>query len=647
MRLLLNGMDRFSYRSKFAWVSLLSLLPLLGLGVLQVHDAWQQGLSVEREISGLHQERSLQDVLALVQQRRRETLFMRQNSPLASPARRQRIDQDLASRLTGLQGLPELKAEIAHLSWHDQDPLGQLMAFYVQLSEQIIDAMHETALQQGLYFDHDPRRNGLQRLSAMILPSLAVQFANVKGILMQGGAQDDYDRGRLDVYRLNIARQYHALQSLLSSWAIAPSTPLGRAYRELDQGRRAQETLIARMELGQSLSPAIEQQMSSQPVVATRHLQKLINDDLEQRLQQQASRLLMRQWWYVAALGMLVLVVTLAQLLLYWGFARHIETLLRTLADLSAGRLQVRAALESQDEMRDVAMGLNAMATSFQSVVEDLSRVARQLAGSAESLSIATEQSRTGVATQVHQTDQVVASMEQMSEAVSHIASNAEAASGEMAMGKDKVDEGQGMVASTLADIRQLAAMLQETGDRFDQLQRHGEAMGSIVAVIRGVADQTNLLALNAAIEAARAGEQGRGFAVVADEVRTLAARTQAATHEIDQLIRRFQDGSSQAQQSMESSRKVTDQCVASAFAAGQVLDATQSIIARVADKNIEIAGAIEEMSQVAQSINRHVAGIGEVSRQNADLIHASAVATAELSAWADDLAGKVNRFQL
>ncbi len=650
---ILAWLDRRGYRSKFAWVSLISLLPLLGLGGLRMQQSWQQIAQIDGERHGLQQEQVLQSLLSQIQQRRREELFLRHGGELASPERLNGIDQRIQSLLTQLRPSPAMpslgvmQGSIQRLNQSDHLDLAAMMSTYVDLGEDIIRAMHEVALSSGLYFDHDALRNGLQALAFDKLPTLGGQLANVKGLLLQAGGIDAVNRGRLEVYQINVTRQERAIRHTVMSPAFPLTSSLRHSFLQLGADIDVQRHLAAAALAGNAPSLQQVQSQASLPIIATRQLERDIDVSLRRGLDAEKQRQIELLWGYMLGLVLLVVMVVSGQILLYWGFARSLDELQQSLTALMQGQLQARMPLRTQDEMRKVAMGLNAMATSFQDIVVELVRVAGQLAASSERLSVSSEQSSAGAVSQMRQTDQVVASMQQMSEAVSNIASSAEATSAQMRDGRQRVDEGQGMVASTLADVRQLASTLQQTALYFEELHRHAEDMGSIVAVIRGVADQTNLLALNAAIEAARAGEQGRGFAVVADEVRTLAARTQTATLEIDQLIRRFQEGAHHALQSLGNDRHLAEQCVNSAHVAGQTLDATQSIIAVVADKNIEMAGAIEEMSQVAQSINRHVAGIGDVTRQNVQVFTDTATAIAELASLAEGLSGSVSRFQV
>jgi methyl-accepting chemotaxis protein len=203
------------------------------------------------------------------------------------------------------------------------------------------------------------------------------------------------------------------------------------------------------------------------------------------------------------------------------------------------------------------------------------------------------------------------------------------------------------VVRNSVNGIRSLAENVEEAAGVIHRLEQDSEQIGTILDVIRGIADQTNLLALNAAIEAARAGEQGRGFAVVADEVRTLAQRTQQSTQEIQAMIEQLQEGSRNAVQVMELGRQRTEESVDLSSRAGTSLDAITSAVSRITDMNLQIASAAQEQSTVAEEMARNINQISEVSDETSHGAQQTEDASQQLSQLASELQTLVQQFKV
>ncbi|WP_410478808.1 methyl-accepting chemotaxis protein [Pseudomonas sp. zfem005] len=237
--------------------------------------------------------------------------------------------------------------------------------------------------------------------------------------------------------------------------------------------------------------------------------------------------------------------------------------------------------------------------------------------------------------------------MNEMAATVQEVARNAEEAS-EAALAADReANAGNRMVLEAVQQMDRLATEVARSTESVQQLKRESEKIGSVLDVIKAVADQTNLLALNAAIEAARAGEAGRGFAVVADEVRGLAQRTQKSTEEIQELIGGLQNGTQQAASMMESSRALTDSTVELARRAGDSLASITRTVSTIQAMNQQIAAAAEQQSAVAEEINRSVISVRDVSEQTAAASEETAASSVELARLGNELHTMVGRFRV
>ncbi|WP_371370505.1 methyl-accepting chemotaxis protein [Pseudomonas sp. QL9] len=270
-----------------------------------------------------------------------------------------------------------------------------------------------------------------------------------------------------------------------------------------------------------------------------------------------------------------------------------------------------------------------------------------QLATSADELSAVTEQTRAGVNSQRIETEQVASAIEEMAATVQEVARNAEQASGAARQADRQARDGEQVVGQAIEQIDNLAAEVERSSEAMGRLRGDSEKIGSVLDVIKSVAEQTNLLALNAAIEAARAGEAGRGFAVVADEVRALAQRTQQSTAEIEELIASLQTGTQQAAQRMDDSRRLTGNSVELTRRAGDALAAIARTVSEIQGMNLQIASAAEQQSSVAGEISRSVAQVREIAEQSAAASEQTAVSSNELARLGNDLQGQVARFRL
>lgn len=314
---------------------------------------------------------------------------------------------------------------------------------------------------------------------------------------------------------------------------------------------------------------------------------------------------------------------------------------------IAAGELGIEVQAARSDEVGQLQHAMQQMAAGLSGIVSGLQQGIEQLAGSARTLSTVTEQTHREVNSQKEETEQVATAMQQMTVTVHDVARNAEQAAQAAQDADDKVGCGQQVVRQSMQRIEQLADAAEAASNGIDSLSAEIHTIGDVLEVIKSVAEQTNLLALNAAIEAARAGEQGRGFAVVADEVRALARRTRQSTEEIERLVASLRGNAQQSVKQIRGSAELVRLAVADAQQTDSALDSIAAAVSLIQQMNQQIAAAAEQQSSVAEEISRSVTQIRGSADQTALAMEGNARSSIGLAQLGSDLQGMVGHFRM
>ncbi|MBP8202959.1 MAG: methyl-accepting chemotaxis protein [Pseudomonas sp.] len=345
--------------------------------------------------------------------------------------------------------------------------------------------------------------------------------------------------------------------------------------------------------------------------------------------------------------GLALVVVLVTALLISLSIIRPLKALRDLIHRVQeSSDLTLRADASGQDEVSDTARDFNALLDHQQALIRHLTDTAIQLASAAEEMSAISAQVRHAASAQGDQTNMVATAVHEMSSAVQEVARNAHATASNAEGANKEARQGSDLVQSNLTAIQGLSGSVQKASEVIDSLHSQSDEISKVLGVIQSIAEQTNLLALNAAIEAARAGEAGRGFAVVADEVRSLASNTQKATESIRSMIDGLQTGARSAVSAMQLSREQAQNSVSHAREAGEVLAHIVHAIEGIADGNVQISAATEEQTAVANEISQNITHLNDSIGEVVSSAEQSSIASRDLAQLASGLQLQIQRFK-
>lgn len=456
-------------------------------------------------------------------------------------------------------------------------------------------------------------RNGMTTFRLMLRRYIAVPNDVNKKLLME----------TIDTFLSDISKARTSLPTALSS-------QLEEAHAGMLRYREVLVEVAGLFEQKQNMREQVDQESKAMDKIMSGLM------DTQQRLAHEDQHSAFIQMAVLTALALVI------GLLASVVISRQITAPLALTVDLARriakGDLTVQARSARKDELGDLQNAMQEMAQNLNTLVQGIGNGVTQISTSAEKLSAMSEQTSAGVRQQKSEVDQVATAMHEMASTVQEVARNTTDASAAATLADQQARHGSTVVKQATVQISELAMAIEELGGAMNVLTQDSEQIGKVIDVIKAVAEQTNLLALNAAIEAARAGEQGRGFAVVADEVRSLAQRTQDSTKEIEALIVTLQQGTQAAATLMTSSRERTLDTVVLAQKAELAITEINQSIGTIQEMSLQISAAAEQQSAVADEINRSIVSVRDVADQSAVASEESAAATIELASLGQDL---------
>ncbi|MBA2927520.1 methyl-accepting chemotaxis protein [Pseudomonas sivasensis] len=665
-------MNRLSFGMKFSLISVLFLLPMLATNYYLVRDSW-------REFQGTRVELQSLDLLgsSLALRRDLETLNnqVQINATLGQSGKAGDLEAKIGaleqSVLTRLQGLNPMATEPEQITVFEGKRDELIAAFKAQQQETSL--LSKSALigkllnkaqmlsqiiasQSGL--SRDPQSD-LRQLSELIT-SVTPQVTQTLG---EGRAMGAYSLGQGFLNSSSSTRFDELLQQLeklQAEYGLKLQDALGSskaAHAALDglakasnaslkQGSELFEEQVVMAETleapWQAFYDSVSQLMAKTYQLDDATL-SFLGQQLDQRLAQNRTHMVV----LVSALTAVFLLI----FYLYAGFYASTRTTLRRLGAMmdkvAAGDMTVTFVAQSRDELGDLGQVFNGTVAKIHDLIERVGHTVSQVelqAGQVETVSARSNQAVSGQRTQI---EQVATAMNQMSATAQEVARSAAAAVSSAHSVNDETVSGRGLVQSQQSSIARLASEIDLSVGVINQLATDSQSISSVLEVIKSIAEQTNLLALNAAIEAARAGEQGRGFAVVADEVRTLARRTQHSTEEIEQMISRLHSGVGAAVKAMGTSHEMASGTVGQSEKVQQALENILGAVGMIVDQNQQIAAAVEQQTAVAHDIDQNIVEINRAGEHAAQGAHQTEAASRQLSLQVIELKQLIGAFRV
>lgn len=663
-------MNRLQFKQKFGLIFLIFLIPVLYIFINSFSNYQHRMAILEKEQNGLAYINALRPLYEKMAKTRGMTnayLNGKTEFKTKIEAERAAVANDLSQfmQVDALFGQSfNLGTEASNINkdWHDLmqkafnlDVQKAFMA-HTEIINRVLSLSNLVHARSGLILDAQTDSHYLMNSVSVRMPLLIETMGKARGFGSGVAAKDgmsDRDALKLSGFIQTIIDNYQAVQHSYSEvYAFNPelqsmlSSLSSKAYEQVEEFINVTKSQILEPD-DISIDAAGYFKLGTETISALLELNNTTITAIEEILLSRKNE----AQWQLGVTSVVAVTILFLTIYLFAGFFNSlmvsITRIKNTVGQIANGDLTVRVKLETRDEVQSIAHDLNLMVEKNHALVTQVINAAEQVVMSSnESVSIA-DNTRDGVNQQRMEIEQIATAMNEMTASVFEVAKNADSAALTTRDTDSKSNDGHRIVSKAVQSINELSEEMNRAGEAINQLENDSNNIGSVLEVIQGIAEQTNLLALNAAIEAARAGEQGRGFAVVADEVRTLASRTQASTEEIHAMIERLQSNAKRAVTIMEQGNEKTSVSAELTAEASAVFTSINDAVKHISQMSEQIATAANQQSSVSEEINRSIVNVQDVAIQTSEGANQSTLSSKELINVVDMLQKLIREFKI
>ena len=660
-------MGRLSYAAKFGLISFLFMVPLVFLSGQVFYSSYQSLQKTENELIAVDNIQYMMNVIyALEDYRNYATpLVFKPDTELAKRVSgyRENVDRQLNKAIDIIEN-DSLKEQLSTFKKNNLTKLSidgdartptmpDQFKFYQEVIDQLYLVINKYAQSTGLSLDSDPEIQQLLIISLSNSPVIRDAasigyagsiFAMIEKYLQSGTydfLNDIYDR---------ISAAVPNIQLVTSSLESMDLNNIAEQFRKASDGmldiqKTLDEEIIAATSITMDWTDI--ESMAQAKIEAIRDLDSLLLPLIEKKLQTRLDDQTSHMFLTASVLITIIVLITYLYSAFFLSVQDSIARFFSAAQKIAKGDLTQVIDFKGKDEMGQLRDAFNEMTSEVRGILSTVKDTAENVDDKVSDVETIANNSRNSVNTQMVQTEEVANTISDMSQRASTVVIMAEEAENAALSGADRSEEAGRVVDNVISDVQQLSEEMKNSMEAVNRLADNSTNISSILGTIKGIAEQTNLLALNAAIEAARAGEQGRGFAVVADEVRTLASRTQDSAEEIDGLIKEVQQNIQRAVDTMEINRTMVNKTVDSSGQVGEALESIQGSMHEIQRKTLEIVSSASSQQEAAKALDNNLSVIREQGGETVDNVEGTLNAVRQTQSLTASLKERVERFKV